>query len=157
TLANGTSPWGLLDGVLLDPLRSPQRYTVGLLLPADSVGWALGSLVACIGFVIVRRGDTSPRLRLALGLAQVVMALVIGTIPLTIRRRQAMGISLPGLWIALASTENSDADPGRTGKRLLITLATLQALHAYPVAGSQVDFSTFLLIPAGAISLVTGW
>ncbi len=157
TLVHGTSMSGLLNGVLLDPLHSPQRYTVPLALPAASVGWALGSLAVCVGFLVVGRSRTSPWLRLTLGLAQAAMGLVVGTIPLTDLRLDTIAISLPWLWLALANAGDSGADPQRTGTRLVVTLAALQALHAYPVAGSQVDWATFLMIPAGAISLVEGW
>jgi hypothetical protein len=43
------------------------------------------------------------------------------------------------------------------GRRLLVALSVLQALHAYPVAGSQVAWATFLFVPIGAILVADGW
>jgi len=40
------------------------------------------------------------------------------------------------------------------GRRALVAIAVFQALHVYPVAGSQLGFASFLLIPAGVIGVV---
>jgi hypothetical protein len=36
-------------------------------------------------------------------------------------------------------------------------VGALQVLHAYPIAGTQVAWATFLAIPVGAVALTDGW
>ena len=39
----------------------------------------------------------------------------------------------------------------------MVSLAVLQVLHAYPVAGSHKAWGTFLFVPVGALAMVRGW
>jgi hypothetical protein len=82
-------------------------------------------------------------------------------IPFDVANSGLLGIQFSFLafaWVALIPV------PGRRPAglgaefttRLLPPFAVLQALHAFPVAGSQVGWSTFLLIPVGAVCLSNG-
>jgi hypothetical protein len=64
---------------------------------------------------------------------------------------------LPLLWLALLPPPGPPAPGVTVGRRLLVGLSVLQALHAYPVAGSQVAWATFLFVPIGAILVADGW
>jgi hypothetical protein len=59
----------------------------------------------------------------------------------------------PFFWIALAGPGG-----GRLlGPLVLAMVAALQTLHAYPVAGTQVAWATFLAIPVAGVALADGW
>ena len=65
---------------------------------------------------------------------------------------------VPWLWLAIVSPgAGPSRDARRLGKSLLVAIAALQTLHAYPVAGTHVRWATFLFIPAGALAIGDGW
>jgi hypothetical protein len=59
-------------------------------------------------------------------------------------------------WVALIPVPGESDEKTAFARLLLPPLAVLQALHAFPVAGSQVGFSAFLLIPVGALCVGNG-
>ena len=61
---------------------------------------------------------------------------------------------VPLLWIGLAGRR---AEAGSLGTLVLAMVAALQTLHAYPIAGTQVAWATFLAIPVGGVALADGW
>ncbi|HWO46750.1 MAG TPA: hypothetical protein VNM41_01720, partial [Solirubrobacterales bacterium] len=63
---------------------------------------------------------------------------------------------LPFAWVALIPMPGDEGRDAGFARLLLPPLAVLQALHAFPVAGSQVAWSTFLLIPVGALCVANG-
>ena len=158
-LARGTTPAGLLRGLVLDPLRLPFVAPLPLPVASAAPGWALVSLLVALLVVLMRRSG-SPRRRAVVvchGMAQIgagaYVWLVVGQhLPLG-----PLAEALPVVWLALTGPA-SDTDPDReVGRSVLVAVAVLQALHAYPVAGSQVAWATFLLIPVGALLIVDGW
>jgi len=66
---------------------------------------------------------------------------------------------LPGaLWLLAAGLENATVPAnGKILRLLLMNLAALQTLHAYPVAGSQVTWATFLILVACYVLMNDGW
>jgi hypothetical protein len=63
---------------------------------------------------------------------------------------------LPFVWVALLVTVPGDRPTPSFARLLLPLLAVLQALHAYPVAGSQTLLAVVLLIPVGALCVANG-
>jgi hypothetical protein len=59
-------------------------------------------------------------------------------------------------WVALVPVPGGGSRETSFARLLLPLLAVLQALHAFPVAGSQVLWSAFLLIPVGALCVSNG-
>jgi hypothetical protein len=63
---------------------------------------------------------------------------------------------LPFAWVALVPLPGEEDADTSFPRLFLPLLAVLQALHAFPVAGSQMQWSTFLLIPVGALCVAKG-
>ncbi len=59
-------------------------------------------------------------------------------------------------WVALIQPPGKPDEATQFARLLLPPLAVLQALHAFPVAGSQVLWSALLLIPVGALCIANG-
>jgi hypothetical protein len=78
--------------------------------------------------------------------------------PLEIYPNAAFALAMPLAWVAAIPSRRDSLDPRARLARLLIpSLAVLQGLVAYPVAGSQVSLSSVLLVLCGAICLADGW
>jgi hypothetical protein len=155
-LLKGTSAGGLLQGVLLDPLRHPVNFHFGFLWPLAA--WLLfGAAVAVTALWCLRPSlrqklvDAVAALRL---LALVCYAWQAETW-LTVYGVGYM-ISLvlpltPLFLLPLGEVEHHDR------RRLAASLVALvglgQVLHAYPVAGTQMAWGSFLLLPLFASGL----
>lgn len=149
--ATGTSWGGLLEGVLLGPLRHPTAYAAFVKWRFGAPALAVGSLLAVAW--LARRPPaqrfpvvTSVRLLAALvyllcwsGLASLdmhafVLSYGIAAIP----------------WFVLPLRDD-DTSVGTRGWLGLLTVT--QALHAFPVAGSQISWGTFLWMPLAALGV----
>jgi len=164
-LATGTSVSGLVDGVLRQPLRQADAFTIPLqmdkrIYSLDLIG--LGGAVAW-AYVSRRRQRQEPDpvwlsltslFSIAVGVA---MALSVNGKGLPFDAGDFSGYQFSLLafsWVALIGPA-----PRRDVSfplLLLPLLAVPQALHAFPVAGSQTLWATFLLIPVGAICAANG-
>ena len=164
-IALGSEPADLAHGIVLDPLRQPDVFTIQLELEAHSVIVNLVALALCAGFAIAARrpGGASRGLELARAVAGVTAGLLIGLtaadvgVPLVGSGFEGAGIWALGLaWVALLPTRVEPRPGSGFARRLLPALAVLQSLHAYPVAGSQAQWAAFLLIAVGAIAFDNG-
>lgn len=149
-LAKGTSARGLLQGVLLDPLRHPVNFhfafpwpaLAGVLLAAAILvtalwgarpAWrdrladavAVGRLVALVGFA------WQARTWLTVHGAMSMISLVLPLTPLFL----------------LPLGEPAAGDRRRAAAALVALIGAGQVLHAYPVPGTQMAWGTFLLLP----------
>ncbi|MGN6258483.1 MAG: hypothetical protein ACTHN3_12165 [Solirubrobacterales bacterium] len=163
-IAAGTSLHGLVEGVIQQPLRQANAFEIPLQLDSRLYGFDVVALGGALAYWYVGRGrgeDSNPAwiamtslFSVAVGL---VMALsVIGKgLPFDAGGLPGYEFSMLGFcWVALIGTERR---PGLSFPLLLLPLlAVPQALHAYPVAGSQTLWATFLLIPVGAICVGNG-
>lgn len=153
----GTTPGGILDGVLLGPLRHPGSYSY----PVD---WRPGTLVVAVGSLIlagihtrlqIRNPAAADRLLIGLRLAQFV-ALLAGIVLLMKLRVIGAVFSYEAalIWTWVTPLSNPAANPAHhSTRRLLAWVLLLQYLHAYPVGGSQVSWATFLFLPLVALGL----
>jgi hypothetical protein len=165
-VAAGTSLDGLVDGILRQPLRQADAFTIQMTLSKRLYGLDLLALGGAAAYWYVsrrREGEPGPIwlaltsvFSIGVGIA---MALSVGGKLLPFDPGTVAGYQLSMLafcWVALivpASVRRPDVS---FPLLLLPLLAVLQALHAYPVAGSQTLWSAFLLIPVGAICVGNG-
>jgi hypothetical protein len=156
-LARGSTAAGLLRGIVLGPLEQPALIALPLPLGPEAAAGALAALAGCLLVVAAERrgwtgGAAVTRLR---GPARMLAGALVWLIA---DERLPLGplAALPLLWLARVGGAPA-AGGAELGRRLLVAMAVLQSLHAYPVAGSQVAWATFLFIPVGALLLVDGW
>jgi hypothetical protein len=165
-VGSGTSIDGLIDGVIRQPLKQGDAFTIPLGL-ADRI-WVFDAvaLAGALAYWYAARGrgaGLSPGLQLVFSAFSVLVGLelalsVIGkTFPYDSLTMVGYPFSLLAFaWVALVPVPGAPDRPAKFARLLLPPLAVLQALHAFPVAGSQVMWSTFLLIPVGAICVANG-
>ncbi len=144
-LGSGTTPAGLLDGVILGPLRHPTVYSGPftwhpgtLLLVGVSVPLALWLLRQ----PFARRAPVIAVMRCILAAAYAAAAnelIPIDSGPFAL----SYGIILA--WVFVIPCREDDHTVGARGWLALMLLT--QAMHAYPVAGSQIGWGTLLFIP----------
>lgn len=149
-VANGTSLGGLLRGVLLDPLRHPANFHLGFVWPALAWG-ALGAAGLFTSLWCLR-----PALRPSLtdgvaGLRLVVLGGFVWQAQtwLTIYGVRGMVcFALPLTPLFLLPMGGAPARDRLGPVRALVALVGLgQVLHTFPVAGTQMAWATFLLLP----------
>ena len=160
-LIAGTSLEGLVRGVIIQPLHQADAFSAPfrLLSPSEDIalfGLGLAVVTRWTGILQGRRRAVASALAGAIilwAIADPYLAGYFGSkgwMPSMI-----VGLSLA--WLALP-----DREAGGGGGRTLLTLfvvllAVLQTLHAYPVAGSQVQFGTFLFVAVAALALTRAW
>lgn len=167
-IGSGTTPGGLFEGVISQPLRQSDAFSIPVLLSNRAYFFDLFGLVGAGAFFYLARGrglSGSNPTRVALAAAfsifiGVEMALsTIGRSVFLDPIGDFFGYEfafLPFVWVALLPVPGDEDGDTSFARLLLPPLAVLQALHAFPVAGSQVAWSTFLLIPVGALCVANG-
>lgn len=149
----GTSMRDMLEGVLLGPLRHPGVYHFP---PAWKPGTALVGGISLLLAALVWRGRSGWLGWLIVGL-RLVLALGFGLACLEWLPFSSHGIAMsylmPLAWIFTLRLDPDKADNAPNPATWLGLLLVLQYLHAYPVAGSQVAWGTFLIVPLMALGL----
>jgi hypothetical protein len=152
----GTALRGLLEGILIGPLRHPGAFFFAPDLGTDAFIAAVVGFAGALAFRWARRRGWTERFP-GSAVTGAVQLLGGGVLWLAITDRLPMNplaLTPPFFWLALAGPRpESDS----LGLRMLAMVAALQTLHAYPIAGTQVAWATFLAIPVGAVALTDGW
>lgn len=161
----GTSLAALIQTVLVDPLRQPASFLLGIkwlpaVWPVTLVCWLV---TARAGWELRQRrslGSITRRTLIALRLTTGVAFIANAEAWLTV-----FGVSrfivfclplLPVFLVPLGS--DNEASGKRSGAIFwLAAIALPQVLHAYPVAGSQMGWGTFLFVPLLAIGMNDVW
>jgi hypothetical protein len=149
----GTNPAELLDGILLEPLKHPHAYNHPYKWPAGTRAFAVVSLLGSgAAFVLRHRGVAAIHpviagLRL-LAAAGATLAMV--RFPDINPHRIVFGYGAPCLWVFLWPLPGETA-AHRAARAWIGFLGLGQFLHAFPVAGSQIAWGTFLALPVAAI------
>ncbi len=161
----GTSLFALIRTVLIDPLRQPASFMIGFtwgpaVWPAAALCWLV---TARAGWELRRSGAVGRTTRLALialrlaaGAAFVVNAETWLTIQGMGRFINLCLPLLPVFLVPLASDPAPEAGRSRAGIWVAF-LGLPQVLHAYPVAGSQMGWGTFLLLPVMVAGMNDMW
>ncbi len=151
----GTAPHELLEGVLLAPLRHPGVYSFNVRWRPGAEVVAVASLLLC--FLTVR-GDFRARPWFVPVFATVRLLLVvlaasswIGWLPLN-PLALVMSYGLSCAWVLVLPLGDGETSQRAASLRAwLALLVVTQALHAYPVGGSQIGWGTFLCAPLVAL------
>ena len=151
--ARGTNLHELLEGVLLGPLRHPGVYHFP---PAWKPGATLAGGLSVVLAGLVWRGRAGwldwllvvLRLGLALGLSLACLE----WLPFS-GHAITMSYLVPLAWIFAVRLGPEQPEGPAGAATWLGLLLVLQFLHAYPVAGSQVAWGTFLIVPLMALGL----
>jgi hypothetical protein len=155
----GTTLDVMLDAIFVKPLGQRRVLMVPQHLPAWTVPLGVVSVaaaIACRRWGVQRASNggsiAASVLRMVVGLALLTSPVGLGF------SLWAFGFALlPLAWVATCPPGgNHDTDRLVFARVFLPALALLQALHAYPVSGSQVDWGSFLIIPVGAICFGDG-
>jgi hypothetical protein len=165
-LATGTSLSGLFEGVLRQPLHQSGAFTIPLQLDKRFYSLDLIALVSAAAYWYVsrRRHGEAGAAWLALtslfsiGVGLMMALSVTGKgLPFDAGTLAGYPFAMLGFcWVALIAPPALSRPEVSFPLLLLPLLAVLQALHAFPVAGSQTLWATFLLIPVGAICVANG-
>ena len=171
TLARGTSWSALLDGVVLAPLKHPGVYYFAMNWHQGAGLLALGSLALAAWFAH-RGGRAGLRwttfiagARLAAGAAFLWSIFLTSLASWGLNRYGATlawlvptslaswgmsyGVSLAWLFVVPLRAD----DRGAAARAWVALLLVFQFLHAYPVAGSQINWGTCLWVPLLALGL----
>lgn len=154
--ARGTTWSALLQTVLIDPMRHPTSFMIGftwvpLVWPVAILCWLV---TGWAGWELRQRGEIGPRTRQIL----IVMRLAAGiTLISQIQSWPTLqGVGrfivfclplLPVFLVPLHPRRKTEANSSRHLHLWVACLALPQVLHAYPVAGSQMGWGTFMLLP----------
>jgi hypothetical protein len=150
---HGTSMDSLVHTILINPLRMPANFIVGVTWYPEVWGLTIAGVLAVgkAGYDIRTKG------RLTRSSLWIVAILRIGVLVTFLVHAHLwptyFGIFhfaayclslLPVFLVPLADPSDSPRQVARTGVTII---AALQVLHAFPVAGSQLAWGTFLSVP----------
>jgi hypothetical protein len=165
-LGAGTSLGGLFDGLIEQPLRQADAFFIPLVQSGERILLldAL-ALAAAIAYWYARRGSTvesSGAWRAGLAVFSILVGVELAlssigrALPFDTSGLPAYQLSLLAFaWVGLVPAPGA-SPAGAFARLLLPPLAVMQALHAYPVAGSQLLWASVLLIPVGALCVASG-
>jgi hypothetical protein len=154
TLARGTSLSALLAGVVLEPLKHPGVYYFAMNWRMGAGGLALGSLALAAWFVH-RGGQADAHWTTFIAAARLLAGAVflcspLGIIPTSLAAwGMSYGVTLAWLFVVPLRPDDRDA----AARAWVALLLVFQFLHAYPVAGSQINWGTCLWVPLLALGL----
>ena len=165
-LAAGTGPSSLFEGVITQPLRQADAFSIPFAYSDRLLFLDALALTTVVGYALLARQRPSsdawfrnvlPIFSILVG-AQIALSPVGRTLPIDAVASPGYEFGLLAFaWVALLPVDGGENDRRSTfAQTLLAPLAVLEALHAYPVAGSQVAWSTFLLVPVGLVCVGNG-
>jgi hypothetical protein len=151
-LVQGVSPSAILTSLVLQHVQLSVKqgnWYVTLGLSPWWLVWAIAAPVLAV--VVTRRPDRAsapyklPAVPVAVISAAALLIAGLGS-------RHMFGLIIPFCWI-LACTPAGNGSKLIYARTLLASLAILQTLYAYPVAGSQAPFTSILLIVVAGVCL----
>lgn len=145
-VAGGSRPSQIVDFLFVFPLRFPQVFTLPIGVNPAVAGWAV--LMLGVALASLRIGfEVPPTARVACGLFTWGAILLLPS--------SVFLLSLPLAWLA-ARGPRDDGGVDAYTRSLLPALGVLEAMQAYPVAGTQVSLAALGMMPIGAILIRDG-
>jgi len=158
-LALGSSLGAFLEETIAVPLN--QSHALIAPISFNGAYIAVGLLMIPTAWAVRRARAGSPRAaqpRLAGALGRILAALAIWLWLVLVPHGANFSLAITLAWVAaIPSSRDDDSLHSRFVRVFLPALAILQALVAYPVAGSQVRFGSLLFVVCGAVCLADGW
>ena len=164
--ALGSTPHAVFEQIVLVASRQGGLLTIPIKLRTEVVWWCIAA--TALAWILRRLGRTAgdPRsrapsvwdasLRLLAGIA--ILLSLSRTFPFAGTANAPFALAMPLAWIAALPSRRNGLEPGRHFVRLLIpSLAVLQGLLAYPVAGGEADLGSLLFLLCGAVCVADGW
>ncbi|MBI5382470.1 MAG: hypothetical protein HZA31_11270 [Opitutae bacterium] len=148
--ATGSSWRALWEGVVAGPLQHPNKYHHAIPSLPGAVIWSLGLLALAAGGTKRRWIRTTLLASQAGALGVYFIGLVAD--PIIFNLRTAMSYFVPTAWV-FALSFSPDNAPAERRRLWVAAILAWQYLHAFPIAGSQMGWGTFLWAPLAAISL----
>jgi hypothetical protein len=166
-IGSGTGPSALYEGVISQPLRQADAFSIPFAWSDRLIYLDALALATALGYWALARGRSGPPGWLSGALpvfsivvgAEIALSAIGKTLPFDSSSTPGYQFGLLAFaWVALIPVADEADGAGRSAfaRTLLPLLAVIEALHAYPVAGSQVAWSTFLLVPVGLICVANG-
>lgn len=150
-LLSGVSIEALFRGLVLDPLRFPQQFSIPIRADSCAVWSSAASFLAAA--IMSRAMKRAAFWRPFLAAIKFAYGVTGSVFLLAMPEAQLLNLA-PWLWIAaMPLKERGDRAASVLGAPLLCALAAFQLLQAYPIAGSQLAWATLLLVPTYAFSL----
>ena len=147
----GTSLPELWQGVVMAPLGQPLVYAHAINWPRFIPWLAVGLFI----FVLSTKGRHRPWFAHVIVATRLLM--VMGFIVQTYGTIENLGTSysflygLPFVWVMLVPLHPQSTTPERPARLWLAWVFLWQTLHAYPVAGSQLNWGSFLWVPLAMV------
>ena len=142
-LLRGTSVAALIDGTIVRPSGFDRIFYMPLVLPAS------GIIVAGVGLVLAIAMAIRPPRPAQHGPIGAVAKALVAVAGLSLGRfgyDSQLAYFTPFLSVAAWPSGRAPATLD-SGRAILVLIAVLQSLQAYPVAGTQMAFATVLMIP----------
>lgn len=163
--ALGTTPGAFWHLVVVVPTHQASLLSVPATIGGNAISWSLAA--TALAWALRRSGligsaAIGPRTRLVSGLVRLFAGVAIllslcNAFPFQIGPDAPFALAMPLAFVAALPRSGDSPDPVNRLLRLLIpSLGVLQALLAYPVAGSQLTLGSILLVPCGALCLADG-
>lgn len=145
----GTSWNALFDAIIVQPFLISNVFVKPIQIPMTF--FALDAVALLAAYIHVRNIDKEKKSLVSRASVILVIGFAIVSGGLILPRVHGYELSTVSFcWMALIY-ENPTDQCSVFVRRFVPALAVLQALHAYPVAGSQTALSCFLLLIVGAI------
>ncbi|MBF8306126.1 MAG: hypothetical protein HW398_1314, partial [Acidobacteria bacterium] len=154
----GTSVAGLVNGVLLGPLRHPISYSYAVDWRPGALAMAGISLLLALAHPWLRRRFSDAAADgMVVALRLIQTAALLAGVALLMHLRVVGAVFTyvaPLIWIWVIPLEGAGGSRAtHLSRGLLATILLLQYLHAYPIGGSQESWATFLFLPLVALGL----
>lgn len=158
-VALGTSPYDLLEGVVIRRLNQAGVNTVPATVPTLAVYFGAIGLACAVGSTRLehrRHASLLPGL-IRVGAGLVIWLWATGLFPFSLSPNPTgLGVCIPLSWMALVPAGDHEAGPNLFTRAMLAALPVFGAIDAYPVAGDQVFLASVAFIPVGGVILGDG-
>ena len=147
-LATGSTVGGMIESLIIWPRT---HFSASWTHPLQVRDGALALAAICMGLAWAARRRYLPEV--AIAILKLGSSLVTAAFVLRYYHHELVGVATPLFWLVAITPDEAGGGRRLTILRpLLAILGVIQVLYAYPVAGSQGQFVTVLMVVAGAIN-----